>query len=282
MPPRDAPTAPPLETIADAFSQTARRYDEFALDHPHLSRMRARVHARVARLVPAGSTILELNAGTGTDAVELARRGYLVHATDVAPGMLSRLRDKVEQFRLDDRISVEERSFLQLDGVPGAPFDAVFSDLGGLNCTRDLRPVVAGVRRILRPGGVVVWVLMPPICLWELATAFTGQFELAFRRLRRGGTIAHLEGREFPVYYFSPRRALASFGSDFELLGVEGLAVATPTVESKNLARRHPRVYAALARLDDAISGHAPFYGWGDFYILSMRYVPPGWKVAGR
>lgn len=270
----NAPAAPPLTTIADAFSRTARRYDEFADDHPHLTRLREKVYAHVGRLVPAGSTVLELNAGTGTDAVALARRGFRVHATDIAPGMLDRLRDKVTRFELEDRISVEQRSFLELDGVAGGPYDVVFSDLGGLNCVRDLRPVVAGVRKVLRPGGVVVWVLMPPICLWELATAFTGQFSLAFRRLRRGGTRAHLEGRVFPVYYFSPRRALAAFGRDFSLLDIEGLAVATPTAESKNLARRHPKLYGALSWADEKLSHRAPFYGWGDFYIVSLRYEP--------
>jgi SAM-dependent methyltransferase len=196
--------------------------------------------------------------------------------------MLGRLRAKVSDLELEDSIEVEERSFLELEGVSGGPFDAVFSDLGGLNCVRDLRPVVAGVRRVLRPGGVVVWVLMPRICLWELGMAFTGQFGLAVRRLRRGGTIAHLEGREFPVYYFSPRRAMESFGPDFELVGLEGLAVATPTAESKNLARRHPRIYGALDRLDRIMSKHSPFLGWGDFYILSMRYRPAETKAGDR
>ncbi len=282
MPTPDTSTAEPIETVADAFSRTARRYDDFALDHPNLTRMREKVYAHVGRVVPPGSKILELNAGTGTDAVALATRGYRVHATDIAPGMLALVQDKIEGLRLQGTLSVEERSFLDLAGVSGAPFDAVFSDLGGLNCTADLRPVVAEVRRVLRPGGVVVWVLMPRICLWELATAFTGQFGLATRRLRRNGTIAHLEGREFPVYYFSPRHALESFGPDFELLGLEGLGVATPTAESKNLARRHRRIYGALSRIDDAISGHAPFRGWGDFYILSLRYAPQESKAGPR
>ena len=279
---RNASAAPPIETISDAFSRTAQRYDEFADDHPHLTRMREKVYAHLGRVVPAGSTVLELNAGTGTDAVALARRGYRVHATDIAPGMLARLRDKVSGYSLEDVVTVEERSFLDLAGVAGSPYDAVFSDLGGLNCVRDLRPVVAQVRQVLRPGGVVVWVLMPPICLWELATAFTGQFGLAFRRLRRGGTIAHLEGREFPVYYFRPNRALAAFGRDFTLIDIEGLAVATPTAESKNLARRHPKVYRALSWADERLSRRRPFYGWGDFYIVSLRYQPAVVPSRGR
>ena len=39
---------------------------------------------------------------------------------------------------------------------------------------------------MLRPGGLVTWVLMPPICLWELATLFTGQDPLRHGLLRNG------------------------------------------------------------------------------------------------
>ncbi len=265
---------PARATIADAFSRTAARYDEFGSDHPHLDRMRGKVYAHLERAVPAGSSVLELNAGTGVDAVQLARRGFRVHATDIAPGMLARLRDKVEREELADRISAEECSFLELDRVSGGPYDAVFSNLGGLNCTADLRPVAAGVDRVLRPGGIVVWVVMPPICLWELALAFSGQFRLAFRRLARQGVRAHLEGRHFEVSYFTPRQVAAAFGDGYELLAVEGLSVITPTAESKNLAKRHPTIYRALAWLDDRVAPRAPASGWGDFFIVSMRRRP--------
>src|ERR687892_718414 len=98
-------------TIAEAFSRTAEKYDSFAEDHPHLTRIRNKVYSHVVRLIPSGSRILELNAGTGTDAVQLAQREYYVHATDIAPGMLARLRDKVQDLKLQERVMWEERSF---------------------------------------------------------------------------------------------------------------------------------------------------------------------------
>jgi ubiquinone/menaquinone biosynthesis C-methylase UbiE len=263
-----------LATIADAFSETAPKYDAFAEDHPHLSRMRAKVYAHLERFVEPGAKVLELNAGTGTDAVALAQRGYRVHATDIAPGMLDRLADKVARLGLEDRVSVQACSFLDLAEVSGGPYDAVFSDLGGLNCTADLRPVVIGLDQVLRPGGIAVWVVMPPICLWELAYALTGRFRFAFRRLSRHGSRAHLEGRQFDVYYYSPGRVVAAFGAGYELLAIEGLSVITPTAESKNLAKRHRTLYRGLAWLDDRIAPHAPASGWGDFFIVTMRRRP--------
>jgi ubiquinone/menaquinone biosynthesis C-methylase UbiE len=265
---------PPLVTIAEAFSRTAEKYEALGQDNPHLARLRGKVYAHVARWLPSGSRILELNAGTGTDAVQFARRGYYVHATDIAGGMLDLLREKVGRLDLGERITVQECSFTGLERVNGGPFDAVFSDLGGLNCIADLAPVIQSLPQVIRPGGLVTWVLMPPVCLWEMATFFTGQGRLAFRRFSSGGTRAHLEGLYFDVYYFKPARVIEWFGKDYQLLALEGLSVITPTAESKNLARRFPWIYQALSWLDDRLSPHAPWRGWGDFYILSLRYKP--------
>jgi ubiquinone/menaquinone biosynthesis C-methylase UbiE len=263
---------PPLDTIAEAFSRTAQKYDSFAEDHPNLTRMRNKVYSHVMRHIPAGARILELNAGTGTDAVQLAQRGYFIHATDIAPGMLKRLQEKVNALELHESVTMEARSFLTLENVQGAPFDAVFSDLGGLNCIPDLTPVIRQLPDILKPGGVLTWVLMPHVCLWEMAEVFRGNFSLAFRRFSRGSVRASLEGLFFEVYYFSPRQVIEWMGKDFELLALEGLSVITPTAESKNFAKRYPRLYGVLSWLDERLSAHWPWSGWGDFYILTMRY----------
>lgn len=264
----------PLTTIAEAFSRTAGKYDAFSQDHPHLARMRGKVYAHIARLLPPGSRILELNAGTGTDAVSLARQGYFVHATDIAGGMLDRLREKVERQGLSARVTVQACSFTDLAQIQGGPFDAVFSDLGGLNCIPDLLPIIDSLPLVLRPGGLVIWVLMPPICLWELMTLFTGQGRQALRRLSKNGTRAHLEGLYFQVYYFTPKQVTQWFGPVYRMLALEGLSVITPTAESKNLARRFPHLYRILSWLDDRLSPRRPWWGWGDFFILSMRYLP--------
>lgn len=261
-------------TVAEAFSLTAEKYDNFALDHPNQTRMRNKVYAHLNRHLNPGQKILELNAGTGIDAAHLAQEGYRVHATDISPGMLARMRKKQQDLGLQDRLSIQEVSFIELDQADGAPYDAIFSNLGGLNCIPVLSSVINQLPSVLRPGGLVTWVIMPPICLWELATVFLGQFRLAFRRLSKNGTTAHLEGKYFTVYYFSPKQVQEKFGPDYRLLEIEGLSVITPTAESKNLAKRHKRFYGLLAWLDDRLSRIPPWWGWGDFFIISFRYEP--------
>lgn len=263
-----------VDIIAEAFSRTAEKYDAFAVDHPNQTRMRNKVYAHIQRFVPAGSRILELNCGTGTDAVALAQRGYKVHATDIAPGMLERLQSKVIQNNLGNQISYQQCSFTELDQVQGAPFDAVFSNLGGLNCISDLSPVITQLPIVLRPNGLITWVLMPPVCLWEMAEIFRGHPRLAFRRFTRNGTRAHLEGLYFTVYYFTPKRVLKRFGDEYDCLAIEGLSVLTPTAESKSFAKRFRRLYRTLSWLDDRLAPRPPWHGWGDFFIITLRYTP--------
>jgi hypothetical protein len=76
------------------------------------------------------------------------------------------------------------------------------------------------------------------------------------------------------IYYFTPPQALAAFGAQFIPLDLEGLCVFAPPAESKNLARQHPRLYGWLCRMDELLARRAPFYGWGDFFVISLRYAP--------
>jgi methylase of polypeptide subunit release factors len=85
----------------------------------------------------SSGSILELNAGTGSDAAYFADKGFLVHATDVADGMVNAIKEKAA--RLPERLTVQQLSFTELESVEGAPFDLVFSNFGGLNCIPDLR-----------------------------------------------------------------------------------------------------------------------------------------------
>jgi ubiquinone/menaquinone biosynthesis C-methylase UbiE len=263
-----------LGNVAEAFSRTAEKYDRFAIDHPNLDRMRAKVYTHLFHYIKPGSRILELNGGTGADAVYLAQHGFIVHSTDLSPGMLDRTRQKIERLGLKSSLTTQECSFTDLNAIQGGPFDAVFSNLGGLNCIPDLHLVSSQVPSLLRPGGLVTLVVMPPVCLWELVYALRGDFHFAFRRLSPGGTRTHLEGVYFTTYYFTPGEVLNALGSSFSILSLEGLSVFAPPAESKNLAHRRPGLYRVLCGLDDRLARTAPFSGWGDFFILSLRFQP--------
>lgn len=261
-------------TVAEAFSRKALVYDEFGQGHLNLERMRSKVRSHLLACLRAGDQVLELNAGTGGDAVYLARRGFHVYATDISPGMLARIEAKIQSENLQEYLSVQSCSISKLENIQMGPFDLVFSNMGGINCIDNPSRIAAGIKSLLTPQGIVVLVVMPPVCLWELSQALRGNVKVAARRLHPGGVLANVEDVQFYTYYYSPAQILKSFGSDYRPLKIQGLSVFTPTADNKYFSSKHARIFRFLRSMDDRLSDLPPFNRMGDFYILTLRYTP--------
>jgi ubiquinone/menaquinone biosynthesis C-methylase UbiE len=261
-----------LQQVAAAFSRKAGSYDVFGEGHENLARMREKVYRHVESVMLPGGYLLELNAGTGADAVELVRRGFRVHATDIASEMVSEIEGKIDCFSLHDRLTVQECSFTMLGEVRDGPYDGIFSNAGGLNCIADLTPVIDALPRLLRAGGLITWVIMPRFCPWEVMTAIKDP-RTGLRRLR-GQTVATVEGIQFDVSYFGAREVIRAFGPAFRRVRLEGLLVTVPPADNNTFAVRYPGVFRGLTMVDDLLSPLPPFNRWGDFFILTMRYAP--------
>ncbi len=260
--------------VAEAFGRKAALYDAFGQDHPILERMRARVRRQVESLLPAGGRLLEINAGTGADAAYFAARGCRVHATDLSGAMVARIRARIAGGGFEGRLSAQQLSFYDLQRAAPGPYDGVLSNMGGVNCAGELAPIARGLERLLAPGAAAVWVVMPPLCLWELAQAARADFRLAFRRLRRGGVLARVEGLPVRTHYYSPGQVLDAFGPRFRLLNLQGLSVFTPPADHKEFPARRPRLYRLLCALDERLAGRFPFHSLGDFFLIALRYEP--------
>lgn len=261
-----------FQKVAQAFSYKAEEYDQFGQGHPNLERMRHKVYAHVLRFAPAQAHILELNAGTGTDAAYFSSRGYTVQATDIAPAMVESIQDKIERYCLQSSLAAQMCSFTDLSEVEGGPFDYIYSNFGGLNCIHDLTQVTHQLPALLRPGGRLTWVIMPPVCPWDLVQMVRGDFQQALRRLHRGGILANVAGVQFKVTYFTPSQVKRTLGTNFRSLALEGLSVFAPPADRKQFATRYPRLYQRLVWLDQRLAGWSPFNGWGDFFIYTAEY----------
>jgi ubiquinone/menaquinone biosynthesis C-methylase UbiE len=244
-----------FQKVATGFSGKAAEYDSFGPGEINIERMRQKVYAHVESYLKPGETILEMNAGTGIDATHFALRGHPVHAIDIAPGMVEAIAQKVSTYGLNGQLTYCNCSFTDLAClIENAPYDYLFSNFGGLNCIPDLGEVARLVSQVILPGGRLTWVIMPTFCPWDLVHAYRGEWRMATRRFQRGGTLAHVEGQYFQVYYFSPERVLEALGKNFRLLRLQGLSIFAPPA--------------------DWLSPKKPFNHWGDFFILTAEYRP--------
>jgi SAM-dependent methyltransferase len=104
-------------------------------------------------------TVLELGAGLGRDTLYLARRGFQVHALDYAVEAVEAIEAKADTEGLGDRVTAGIHDVRQRLPFADGVFDASYSHM--LLCmaltTPELERLADDLRRVLRPGGHVVY-----------------------------------------------------------------------------------------------------------------------------
>ena len=261
------------QLAAQAFNKQSSVFDEIYAENVIVAYKRKRVREHVLRFLSPESNILELNAGTGDDAIFFARQGHHVHATDIAEDMQQKLRLKALKHNLNDLISTEICSYTALENLQKkGPYDFIFSNFAGLNCTPDLDKVLQSLPALLKPGGVVTMVIMPRLCLWETAMVFTGNFKTAFRRFKgKNGTPAHIEGVHFLCWYYHPKFLIKQLKGKLELLDLEGLCTLVPPSYFEQFPRKHAGLLKWLQKWESRLKRKWPWRYTGDYYIISFQ-----------
>jgi ubiquinone/menaquinone biosynthesis C-methylase UbiE len=258
---------------AEAFSRQSAVFDELYADNTIVSYKRHRVRSHVLNFLKPGSQILELNSGTGDDALCFAAQGFSVHATDIATGMQQQLRKKVERNPMTGLITQELCSYTQLQQLQAkGPYDCIFSNFAGLNCTGELDKVLASFNNLLKPDGIVTLVVLPPFCLWEFLLIFKGKFRTAFRRFfSKRGRKAHLEGTYFNCWYYEPSYIVRQLKPQFDVVALEGLCTLVPPSYIEGFAEKYPAAFRFLKKAEDRLKSMWPLVSIGDYYVITLR-----------
>lgn len=263
-----------LEQAAEAaFNKQAPLFDQIYAGNTIVHYKRERVRSHVLGFLQPASEILELNAGTGEDAIFFAGLQHHVHATDISEMMQERLREKVAGSGLQHFVSTEKRSFTDLAGLENrGPYDLVFSNFAGLNCTGQLDRVLDSLAPLVKPGGLVTLVLLPKFCLWEFLLLFRGKFRTAFRRFAgKKGASAHIEGEYFRCWYYNPRFVRRQLKADFRVVGLEGLCSFVPPSYIEQFAEKRPRWFGWLKSCEEKWKSSWPWRSIGDYYLITLQ-----------
>ena len=261
------------QDAAIAFNKQSSKFDSLYGSNTIVTYKRNRVREHVFKFLAPESNILELNAGTGDDAIYFAGEGHNIHATDVSVGMQGMLRKKIQEKGVAEKISTELCSYTSLESLKyKGPFDLIFSNFAGLNCSQELDSVLKSFEPLLKPGGVVTLVILPKFCLWESLLVFKGKFKTAFRRLfSKGGRRSHIEGEYFKCWYYNPKQVITVLKQSFTLLSIEGLCVFVPPSYIEQFAEKYPRVYKYLLKKESFLKSKWPWKYIGDYYIISLK-----------
>jgi ubiquinone/menaquinone biosynthesis C-methylase UbiE len=270
-----------METAANLNEQFAERafnkqsgvFDALYSGNTIINYKRKRVREHILRYLKPGSYILELNSGTGEDALFFARHGFKIHATDISKGMQNELNKKTIQNGMQQMISTEICSFTQLPQLNNkGPYDLILSNFAGLNCIGELDKVLNSFSDLMNPGGMVTLVILPKFCLWETLLLFKGKFKTAFRRFfSSGGRTAHIEGVHFKCWYYNPSYIKKHLQAGFDVIITEGLCTIVPPSYIEGFAEKHPVAYKYLMCAEEKLKGTWPWRNIGDYYIISLK-----------
>jgi SAM-dependent methyltransferase len=256
--------------VPPAFDAMADAYDSLFTATAIGTLMRRAVWARCAARFQPGCRVLEMNCGTGEDALWLAHRGVQVLATDLSPAMLQVARSKLSALPAGVMVRFEQLAWEELATLDEGLFDGMLSNFGGLNCVKDLRQAARDLAAKLRPGAAAILCVMGPVVPWEWAWFFAqGRPAKALRRLRRAG--APWSG--IRIHYPSIGRAREVFSPEFRVLRVSALGALVPPPYTEKLVGRFPRVLAALDRAERRLETLWPLPWLADHYLLELERV---------
>ena len=218
--------------------------------------------------------ILELNCGTGEDAIRFAKMGHHVIATDLSAEMAKLTGEKVQSFGLQKMVDVftcDARAIDQCDFT--ADFDLVFSNFGGLNCLNgvDLEKLSADLCKLLKPNGRFIAVVMPKYCMWE-SFYFLTKFD--WNKMFRRNIDNSLQVKVGDVYvetwYYSPAQFNHFFHIYFRKLSIKPIGIAIPPSYMESSIGEKQTIMKQLNQLEDFLGSIASLSAVSDHFLIDM------------
>lgn len=262
------------QQIAFAFDSLAPSYDELFTRSLIGRAQRNAVWDVFAEIFTKGNRILELNCGTGEDAIFLSRRGASVLACDASGEMVNVARHRILLESLDDKVKIEQLPTEHLDTLSRFPqFDGVFSNFSGLNCVADLVTMAPLLAQLVKPGAPIVFCLCTRFCLFEIIWFLLhGKPRKAFRRTS-GRTVAQLGGYQVQVQYPTVRKLSQIFSDGFKLRFFRGVGIFVPPSYTESWARRYPQILDALELIDRLVCDLPGLRVIGDHFLVCFERV---------
>ena len=257
-----------------AFDHLAQDYDQIFTNSLIGRAQRDAVWRVLTRTFRANDKILELNCGTGEDAIFLAGNGISVFALDASPQMIARAEQRLQHTSPQTPVVFCELPTERIGELrPDGQFDGVLSNFSGLNCVADLDSAASSLTGLVKQGGRLVLCFSTRFCLIEILYYLAvGQWRKAFRRCK-GHSEVTLDGIRFTVYYPTLRKIRQSFGPDFRLYFCTGIGVAIPPSYFEGWVRRHAGFVSLLRRMETLLATFPILRSTGDHVLLCFEKV---------
>lgn len=217
--------------------------------------------------------ILEINCGTGEDALWFAKQGHQIIATDLSDEMIAVANKKKENSLNVANISFEVCAFDQLKNkFQNQQFDLIFSNFAGLNCI-DKNALLAlnnDFEKLLKPNGKLVMVLLGKKCFLE---RFYFLLKLDFKNVnrRKKKASAYLSNQNYQDIWYYNFQEIESVFSHFKLENKKPIGFLIPPSYLENNVKKHPFIIKIFNYFDTVFSKISWLSNYGDHIILQLE-----------
>lgn len=246
--------------MEESFSHVANAYDR---NFTHTSiglKQRQQVHKSVLALLNRKMSVLEINGGTGEDALFLAAHCDSVLTTDISPEMLSIAKAKTAHLQNVETLVLDIN---KLEGTMDKQYDLIFSNFGGLNCLspRELNNFISTALNLLAPKGFLIAVIMGRKTLWERFYFWIKKdYQESKRRRNKSAVETNVERKKVSTWYYSPQEIEAMSPKSLRLVQLKPIGLFVPPSYLQTYFKNKSNTLAFLHFMDG-------FFGrfWSDY-----------------
>ncbi|MGB1002745.1 MAG: class I SAM-dependent DNA methyltransferase [Salibacteraceae bacterium] len=254
------------------FDHIANNYDAEFTQSLVGKAQRELVSTHLDNLIPDwnGLEVLELNCGTGEDALYFGQKGASVLATDISSEMVKVAKIKNRE---QNNVQCKQMDILDILSQMGSKkFDLIFSNFGGLNCLNqtELKQFLDTSKKLLRPNGKLIMVVMPKFCVWE-SVYFLAKLQLkkAFRRKIKKGVLANVDGKDVRTYYYSPLQ-FVKWAKAFKMEFVAPIGLFIPPSYLNSLFLKKDKMIEKMREIDKKQADSFHLSGLSDHFFISF------------
>lgn len=214
--------------------------------------------------------VLEINGGTGEDAIWLSKQVKSIISTDISTKMIEVGKQKATNI---SNLSFEQLDINQLDNLD-KKYDLIFSNFGGLNCLnkKELKTFFESASKLLTKRGKLILVIMPKNTLWErLYFILKLDFKKAFRRNTNAALEVNVANINVKTWYYNPKEIQALAKSNFNIITSKPIGFFIPPSYLENYFVRHKRLLRILDNLENKIGIFRFLSRFSDHYLIELE-----------
>lgn len=253
-----------------SFDKAAPQYDAVFTNSEIGKMQRKLVYNELSKHLVSVKNILEINCGTGEDALWLAQQNFKITATDISPKMIEVAKSK----KIFDNLDFQTADIKTIDSTfNGKQFDLIFSNFGGLNCLSkpELGQFLTNSKNILSEKGILALVIMPKNTLWEqFYFLLKFRFSEIFRR-KKAFANANVDGEKVPTYYYNPKDIVNLAENDFERVAQKPIGFFVPPSYLESFFGNKKGFLRVLNSMEKAVSNVALLSKHADHYIIILQ-----------